>query len=81
MNNNDRNINGRNDRSAFDMDDRTEGSLKQTGGSIKESAGKIVGDEKMKREGQADQGEGKLQNAWGSIKDKAREITGSDDKR
>ena len=69
------------DRSAINMSDRTEGSMKQTGGSIKESTGEILGDEKMKREGQADQGEGKMQNAWGSIKDKAREVTGSDDKR
>ena len=61
-------------------EDRTEGSLKQTGGRLKEGAGRLVGDEKMKREGQADQGEGKLQNAWGGAKDKAREITGSDDR-
>lgn len=57
--------------------DRTEGSLKQTGGSIKEGAGKLLGDEKMKREGQAAQGEGELQNAWGGTKDKVREIAGS----
>lgn len=58
--------------------DRTEGSLKQTGGQIKEGAGKLFGDEKMKDEGRADQAEGKLQNAWGSAKDKAREVMGSD---
>lgn len=33
---------------------------------LKESAGNLTGDEKMKREGQSDQAEGKLQNAWGS---------------
>lgn len=60
-------------------DDRTEGSLKQAGGKMKEGAGKLFGDEKMKREGQADQAEGKLQNSWGSMKDKAREMTGKDD--
>ena len=49
-------------------DDRTEGSLKQAGGKLEEGAGKLFGDEKMKREGEADQGEGKLQNAWGSAK-------------
>lgn len=59
--------------------DRTEGSLKQTGGKLKEGAGKLLGDEKLKAEGQADQGEGKLQNAWGSMKDKAREVVGKDD--
>ena len=48
------------------------------GGNLKEGAGTLLGDEKMKREGQADQAEGKLQNAWGGIKDKAREVTGSD---
>jgi uncharacterized protein YjbJ (UPF0337 family) len=61
------------------LDDRTEGSLKQTGGSFKEGAGKALGDEKLKREGQSDKAEGKLQNAWGGAKDKAREITGKDD--
>jgi len=66
----------RDDTAGID-EDRAEGSLKQTGGKIKEGAGKLFGDEKMKREGQADQGEGKLQNAWGSIKDEARETFGT----
>lgn len=61
--------------------DRVEGSLKKLGGDLKEGAGKLLGDEKLKREGQAEQAEGKLQNAWGSVKDKAREITGSDSER
>lgn len=61
------------------MNDRTEGSLKQAGGKFKEGAGDFVGDEKMKREGEADQAEGKLQNAWGGAKDKAREFTGKDE--
>jgi len=60
-------------------DDRTDGSLKQTGGKMKEGAGKLFGDEKMKRDGQADQAEGKLQNTWGSIKDEARETLGGRD--
>ena len=60
-------------------DDRTEGSAKQVGGEMKESAGKLFGDEKMKREGQADQAEGKLQNAWGSAKDEARDATKDED--
>ena len=59
-------------------DDRVEGSMKKMGGNLKEGAGNILGDEKMKREGQSDQAEGKLQNAWGGVKDKAREVTGSD---
>ncbi len=46
---------------------------------MKEGAGKLLGDEKMKREGQAAQGEGKLQNAWGGLKDRARETMSDDD--
>jgi uncharacterized protein YjbJ (UPF0337 family) len=60
-------------------DDRTDGSLKQAGGKMKEGAGKLFGDEKMKHEGQADQAEGKLQNTWGSVKDEARETFGERD--
>ena len=66
------------DRNDDILDDRTEGSLKQTGGKLQEGAGDLVGDEKMKRDGEAKQGEGKLQNAWGSIKDEARDIMGDD---
>jgi uncharacterized protein YjbJ (UPF0337 family) len=60
-------------------DDRTEGSLKQTGGKMKEGAGKLFGDQKLKHEGKADQAEGKLQNTWGSIKDEARDSLGERD--
>jgi uncharacterized protein YjbJ (UPF0337 family) len=58
-------------------EDRTEGSAKQMGGKLKEGAGKLFGDEKIKSEGKADQAEGKLQNTWGSMKDEARETLGS----
>lgn len=54
-------------------DDRTEGSAKNLGGKLKEGAGKALGDEKMKREGQADQLEGKVQNAIGGVKDSLRD--------
>ncbi len=71
----------RDDRDNAGVDpDRTEGSIKKMGGDLKEGAGKILGDEKMKREGQAEQTEGKLQNAWGGAKDKAREILDGDRK-
>ena len=60
-------------------DDRAEGSAKNIGGEIKEGAGKLFGDEKMKRDGEADQAEGKLQNAWGGLKDEAREAVNDDD--
>ena len=60
--------------------DRTEGSLKQAGGKLKEGAGKLFGDSKMETEGKADQGEGKLQNAWGGVKDSVRDaLRGGDE--
>ena len=39
------------------------------GGKVKEGAGKLSGDEKLKGEGRMDQAKGKVQNAVGSIKD------------
>lgn len=53
--------------------DRAEGSVKKMGGHVKEGAGNVLADEKLKREGQSDQAEGKLQNAWGGAKDSVRE--------
>jgi len=49
--------------------DRIEGAAKNIGGKIKEAAGKVAGDEKLKAEGRADQIEGKTQNALGGVKD------------
>lgn len=56
--------------------DRVEGAVKNLGGNIKEAAGKLTGDEKLKAEGRAEQVEGKVQNAVGGLKDSLR-----DDKR
>ncbi len=53
--------------------DRVEGSAKNMGGEIKEAAGKLTGDEKLKAEGRADQVEGKVQNAVGGLKDTLRD--------
>lgn len=52
--------------------DRIEGAAKNIGGNIKEAAGKLTGDEKLKAEGRADQIEGKVQNAVGGAKDALR---------
>lgn len=49
--------------------DRIEGAAKNIGGKIKEAAGKLTGDEKLKAEGRADQVAGKVQNAVGGVKD------------
>lgn len=56
--------------------DRVDGSAKKVGGNLKEGVGKVLGDEKLKREGQADQTEGKIQNAWGGVKDSVRDALG-----
>ncbi|WP_396592711.1 CsbD family protein [Brevundimonas sp. R86498] len=53
--------------------DRIEGAAKTAGGNIKEAAGKLTGDEKLKAEGKADQLEGKVQNSVGGVKDAVRE--------
>ena len=49
--------------------DRVEGAAKNFGGKVKEAAGNVTGDEKLKAEGRADQIEGKAQNALGGVKD------------
>ena len=49
--------------------DRVEGSGKKIKGDIKEKAGEVLGDEKMKDEGKADKVTGKIQNAIGGVKD------------
>ena len=61
--------------------DRVEGAAKNVGGKVKEAAGKITGDEKLKREGQADQVAGKVQNVVGGVKDKLREHEDEKDER
>ncbi len=49
--------------------DRAKGSATNIGGKVKEGAGKLTGDQKLKSEGKGDQAKGKIQNAVGSIKD------------
>ncbi len=56
-------------------DDRTEGSMKNIKGRMKEGLGKAVGDSKMESEGKMDKAEGKIQNTIGGIKDSIRKST------
>jgi uncharacterized protein YjbJ (UPF0337 family) len=49
--------------------DRIEGSATNLGGKLKEGAGKVTGDDKLKNEGVVDQVKGKVQNVVGGIKD------------
>ena len=53
--------------------DRIEGSAKQAKGAIKQAAGKITGDSKLKAEGGADKLAGKVQNAVGGARDALRQ--------
>jgi uncharacterized protein YjbJ (UPF0337 family) len=52
--------------------DRVEGSAKSIAGRIKSFFGRLIGDEKLKAEGRADQVEGKIQNTVGGVKDALR---------
>ncbi len=53
--------------------DRIEGAARQAKGAVKEAAGKLTGDAKLKSEGRADKFAGKIQNAAGGIKDTLRD--------
>ena len=53
--------------------DRIKGSANQTKGAIKEAAGKMTGDTKLRAEGAADKSKGKGQSAVGGAKDAVRD--------
>jgi len=53
--------------------DRIDGSANQAKGAVKEAAGKMTGDAKLKAEGAADKATGKIQNAVGGAKDALRD--------
>ncbi|MBJ6124681.1 CsbD family protein [Microvirga splendida] len=55
--------------------DRTEGSMKNIKGRMKEGLGKALGDSKMETEGKMDKTEGKIQNTVGGMKDSLRKST------
>jgi len=61
--------------------DRVKGAVKDKVGKAKEAAGKVFGDEKLKREGQADQIKGKAQNIVGGVKDALRGTDKEEDRR
>jgi uncharacterized protein YjbJ (UPF0337 family) len=53
--------------------DRVEGAAKELKGSVKEAAGKLTGDAKLKTEGKADKVAGKVQNAVGGAEDAVKD--------
>jgi uncharacterized protein YjbJ (UPF0337 family) len=54
--------------------DRIAGSAKEIKGSVKQAAGKLVGDIKMESQGKAEKTAGKIQNAVGGLKDTLKEM-------
>ena len=54
-------------------ENRVKGAVKDKMGQVKESAGKALGDEKLKREGQTDRVKGKVENTVGGVKDALRD--------
>ncbi|MXQ11789.1 CsbD family protein [Microvirga makkahensis] len=55
--------------------DRSEGSMKNIKGRVKEGLGKSLGDSKMETEGKMDRAEGRVQNTIGGMKDSLRKST------
>ncbi len=55
--------------------DRIKGAGNQAKGEIKEAAGKVTGDTKLRAEGAADKLKGKVQSAVGGAKDSIRDAT------
>ena len=58
--------------------DQVKGRVEQTSGKVKEIAGKLVGNDKLRTEGAAEQIKGKVQAGYGdakeNVKDKAKKV-------
>ncbi len=54
--------------------DRIIGTAKTVAGTIKQAAGKAVGDKKLAADGRVEKIEGKVQNAFGDAKDAVRNV-------
>jgi uncharacterized protein YjbJ (UPF0337 family) len=53
--------------------DRIKGAADQAKGAVKETVGTLIGDAKLKTDGQADKLKGKIESAVGGVKDAVRE--------
>ena len=53
--------------------DQMKGAAKDAKGSMKQAAGRMTGDERMRAEGAADKTKGKVQKGVGNMKDAARD--------
>ena len=52
--------------------DHLEGKSKEFKGGVKDTTGKLTGDDKMRAEGKADKTEGKVQGAFADVKDSVK---------
>jgi uncharacterized protein YjbJ (UPF0337 family) len=59
---------------------QNEGNLEQARGTIKETVGDAIGDDKMEREGQRDQAKGKVREGVGDIREGIDKATDDDRK-
>ena len=58
--------------------EHVKGAADDVKGAIKDTAGKITGDEKLQAEGKMDKVKGAAHNAVGDVKDAVRDATKSD---
>jgi uncharacterized protein YjbJ (UPF0337 family) len=60
--------------------DQVNGRVEQAKGNIKEAAGKVVGNDKLKAEGQINQATGKAQATYGDLKEDVKDaVKGQND--
>ncbi len=57
-------------------EEHVKGGLEKAGGRIKEAAGALTGNERLKSEGQMDQVKGSAHQVWGDVKDAAKDLVG-----
>ena len=53
--------------------DQVKGRVEETTGKVKEAAGKLVGNDRLRREGAVDQVKGKVQAGYGDAKENAKD--------
>ena len=53
---------------------RIEGGLKKTTGTVKEQAGRVIGDRHLETEGKAEKTEGRIRSGVGKAMDAVREV-------
>jgi uncharacterized protein YjbJ (UPF0337 family) len=53
--------------------DQVAGRVEDAKGKIKEATGKVIGSEKLKSEGAADQAAGKVQSSYGDAKENVKD--------